>query len=132
MKIEHVYRPQVATCPPGTILHDVAQRMERLDTGMVAVVTDGRLDGVITERDLVRALAWDPNPHAAPVMFYVTTDVVTAALDDDTSVVARRMIEAGVRRLPATTAACELVGMVSMRDLFAVETLMANASQGGT
>jgi CBS domain-containing protein len=133
VNIEDVCRPQIATCPPTAILHDVAQRMERGDTGLVAVVGEGRrLQAVITERDLVRALAWDTNPHAATVMSYANTDVVTAALDEDSSVVARRMIEADVHRLPVVTAAGELIGVVSMRDLFAVETLMTPAGRGGS
>jgi CBS domain-containing protein len=130
VKVQDVYRPHIATCPAATIVHDVAQRMVRFDAGLVAVVHDGRLVGVITERDLVRALAWDTHPHAAPVMAYATTKVVTARPDEDTSVVARRMIEAGVRRLPVVDAAGELLGLVSMRDLFVVEALMDPVGQG--
>jgi CBS domain-containing protein len=124
MNVRDVYRPRVATCAPSTVLHDVAQRMERTDAGLVVVVDDGRLLGVITERDLVRALAWDANPHATPASAYATTEVVTADLDEDIDTVAVRMLDRGVRRLPVVTSGRELVGMVSMRDLFAVEVLM--------
>jgi CBS domain-containing protein len=130
VKVQDVYRPHISTCPPSTIVHDVAQRMVRFDAGLVAIVHDGRLVGVITERDLVRALAWDSHPLAAPVMAYATTPVVTARPDEDASVVACRMVEAGVRRLPVVDPAGELLGLVSMRDLFAVEVLMDTVGQG--
>jgi CBS domain-containing protein len=124
VKIEDVYRPTVVTCEPSADLREVAARMVIEDTGSVAIVTDFQLGGVISERDLVRALAQETDPGAAPVMDYATTHLVTAALGEDTYAVARRMLRAGVRRLPVVGAAGELVGMVSMRDLFALEALI--------
>jgi CBS domain-containing protein len=97
--------------------------MVKEDTGSIAIVSDWQLRGVISERDLVRALAHEADPGASSVMDYATTELVTAALDEDSYVVARRMLQAGVRRLPVVGAAGEFVGTVSMRDLFALEAL---------
>jgi CBS domain-containing protein len=98
--------------------------MERAGTGIVAVVQDGRLDGVVTERDVVRALAAGADPAISTVATYATSDVITASLEEHISVVARRMVDAYVRRLPVVAPGGEPVGVVSMRDLFILETLM--------
>lgn len=129
MQTKDVYRPTLATCSPGDKLHDVARQMEQADTGFVAVMADGRLHGVISERDLVRALAREPDPRAATAADYATTQVVSASLDEDVAAVARRMLDHGVRRLPVLEDG-ELVGVVAMRDLFALETLTAPPSGG--
>lgn len=124
METKDVYRPDIATCPAGSTLREVAERMEEGDSGIVALVDDERLVGVISERDFVRALAREPDPAEASVADYATTEVVTAAPDEELPVVARRMIDRGVRRLPVIDTNGDLLGLVSMRDVFAVETLM--------
>lgn len=131
MQTKDVYRPTVATCAPSDTLHDVARTMEAADSGFVAVVADRRLRGVISERDLVRALAREPSPRTAPAADYATTDVLTTSPEEDLDAVARRMIDHGVRRLLVVGEHDELVGMVSMRDLFALETLMADGAPPG-
>lgn len=124
MKIAGVHRQQVATVRPTTSLRNVARLIEETDTGVVVVVdADGRVGGVISERDLVRALAHDVDPRVALARSYATKRVLTAALDDETSDVARTMLAEGVRRLPVVSDG-ELVGVVSMRDLFALETFL--------
>jgi CBS domain-containing protein len=123
VRIEDVYRPAVDTCPPTDRLRDAARRMERCGTGVLVVMDGGTLTGVISERDVVRAVANESEPGAAAVTAYATTRVATASLGEDTAIVARRMLDLGIRRLPVVGPVGELVGIVSMRDLFAVETL---------
>jgi CBS domain-containing protein len=123
MKIQDVYRHQVATCAPTARLRDAALRMEQSDSGIVVIVEGRRVAAVLTERDIVRAVAHGIDPRS-PVVEHAAFDVLTARLDDDTSDVAHRMIQAGVRRFPVVDDAVQLVGVVSMRDLFIVETLM--------
>jgi len=125
VRARDVYRPVVATCAPGDRLTDVAKTMVTTDSGFVAILDEGRLDGVITERDLVRALAREPDPGAATAADHATRGLVTAAPDDDLSAVARRMVDADVRHLPVVDEHGELLGVVSMRDVFAVETLLS-------
>jgi CBS domain-containing protein len=49
---------------------------------------------------------------------------VSVDVDDDLASAARRMLDLGIRHLPVTAGKSELVGMVSMRDLLAVEAWM--------
>ena len=124
MKIADVHRQHVGTVRPTASLRTVARLMEETDTGIVVVVdADDRIAGVVSERDLVRALAHDIDPRVALARSYATKRVLTAALEDETADVARTMFAEGVRRLPVVSDD-ELVGIVSMRDLFALETFM--------
>lgn len=131
MEIKDVYRPAIATCAPDDSLHEVATMMVDADSGFVAVTVEGRLTGVVSERDLVGAMARDLDPHTATAADVATTEVLTADLDEAVSAAARRMIDHGVRRLPVVHAEGAVVGMVSMRDVFALETLMAGQHPGG-
>lgn len=125
MKIADVHRREVATSRPTATLRDIARLMDEMDTGMVVLLDfDERVAGVITERDLVRALARDVDARVAIARSYATRRVLTAGVDDETSDVARRMLADGVRRLPVVSGEGALMGMVSMRDLLALETFM--------
>jgi signal-transduction protein with cAMP-binding, CBS, and nucleotidyltransferase domain len=123
MKIDNVYRPYVSTCSPNDVLRDVAQHMQREDTGLLVLESDSGLYGVISERDLVRALANETDPGDASVMDYATTRLVTAELGEETSDIAHRMFDARIRRVPVTGPDGALIGIVSMRDLLALESL---------
>ncbi|ADG87138.1 histidine kinase [Thermobispora bispora] len=121
MRIGNVYRPDVFGCWVDERLPDVARRMAEKDVGALAVLDGNEVVGVITERDLVRALAESPDVYSARVSEFATTDVETADVEDDSREVAERMLEAGFRHMPVTQNG-EMVGMVSMRDLLALET----------
>ena len=119
MKIEHVYRPTAELCAPTDSLHDAARRMIEADTGSLAVLVGGAVVAVISERDVVRAASDGVDSRRTTVRSYAAPAVFTTA-DEDTTTVALRMLRAGIRELPVIGPTGELVGMVSMRDLFAV------------
>lgn len=121
MRIEHIYRPGPLTCQPGDTLITVARRMHTAQVGVLAVCVGGRLVGIISERDLVRAAAQGADLRTATVEAYATSGVHTAELQEDATAVAHRMLEASIRHMPVVDEG-SVIGMVSMRDLFAVET----------
>lgn len=122
MKIENVYRPEAVTTAPTDTLVDAARTMRDAETGSLVVLEDDELFGIFTERDLLRAVADDVDVRATDVQAYTTRSVVTAKFGEDTEEVARRMLAAGVRRLPVYNANGFLAGVVSMRDLLSLET----------
>ena len=64
------------------------------------------------------------NPADVLVSAHATFRPETADVGEDSRAVARRMLDLGVRHLPVTAGDGQLVGMVSMRDLLAVEAWM--------
>lgn len=121
MLISEVYRPRLLSCQAADLLRAVAQKMVDEQVGALAVVEDAGIVGIISERDVTRAVAEETDPRAVTAAQYATTQLEVALLNDDTDQIAQRMLAAGVRHLPVMEDN-ELVGMISMRDLLAVET----------
>lgn len=98
-------------------LDALARVMTTQDLGALLVVTrDGRT-GIVTERDVVRALA-DGTAQADWVADVMTGDAVTVDAETTIRDVALLMTEAGVRHMVVTDASdANHVGIVSMRDL---------------
>ncbi|ACY96298.1 MULTISPECIES: CBS domain-containing protein [Thermomonospora] len=124
MRIGNIYRPTVIGCRPGERLADAARRMAEEKVGALPLLDGDRVIGIITERDLVTAMADAVDPDATDVASYATDTVQTADVNEDSQQVARRMLEAGIRHLPVREGG-RMVGMVSMRDLLALETWMS-------
>ncbi|WP_116246870.1 cyclic nucleotide-binding/CBS domain-containing protein [Nocardiopsis sp. FIRDI 009] len=121
MLISNVYRPTILGCQVGDRLVDAAQRMVEENVGSLAVFDGDRVIGIITERDLVRALVTAFAPTSESAADHASTEIETAGLGEDSREVARRMLEAGIRHLPVVDEG-RVVGMVSMRDLLTLET----------
>jgi CBS domain-containing protein len=83
---------------------------------VVPVVEDGRVTGVVTDRDIVlRAVA--DGDFQAEVEDVVSDDVITCTPDMSTADAAELMSEHQIRRLPVVDADERLVGIVSLGDL---------------
>jgi CBS domain-containing protein len=124
MQIENVYRPGPVVCRPTDSLSEAARRMRSAEVGALAVCEAGRLDqlvGILSERDIVRAAADSLNLDTTPVADYATLGVHTADPQEDTYMIANRMLDLRIRHIPVTSEGTVL-GMVSMRDLLALET----------
>jgi CBS domain-containing protein len=105
---------------PETAIAEVAREMRRADSDCVAVMSQGRLVGIITERDLVRAIADGLDPHEARADVVMTADPSTVDADEDVAMVAVKMMRLGVRHLPVVNKAGKPVGLVSARNLVAI------------
>ncbi|MEU8343407.1 CBS domain-containing protein [Actinomadura meyerae] len=120
MRVSNVYRPLIYGCRADERLVDVARWMKDNEVGALAVLDGEEVLGIITERDLVAALATSPEPGSRPAAEYASKRIRTAGLDEDAREVARRMLDEGIRHLPVQDDG-RVVGMVSMRDLLALE-----------
>jgi CBS domain-containing protein len=120
MKVRSVFHPAVACLGPGASLSSAASLMQAGGFGSVAIYEGDRLAGILTETDIVRAVADHRNPATTTLAVYMSRDPVTTNPEDDSMEVALRMVQGGFRHLPVVEEG-RLIGMVSARDLLQVE-----------
>jgi CBS domain-containing protein len=93
---------------------EVAERMNRQNVGSVIVKDHGRLIGILTERDMLRAMAARVHTSDARVRQFMTTDPITAPPDMDLEAAAEVMLDNGFRHLPVVDGS-NVIGVVSLR-----------------
>lgn len=96
---------------------DAARKLADLGVGSVPVCEDGRLAGMLTDRDIVvKVVAAGEDPEAVTAGSLAEGAPVTIGADDSLDEALRTMAEHQVRRLPVIDGH-ELVGMLSQADL---------------
>jgi len=117
MQVSEAMTHQVRVTHPRQSIRDAARVMAEIDAGALPVGEDGRLVGMITDRDIaVRAVAQGKGPYTA-VREVMTVDVKYCYEDEDVGHVARNMGELKVRRLPVVDREKRLVGIIALGDL---------------
>jgi CBS domain-containing protein len=118
MKAKDLMTSQPKTCAPDTNLAAAAELMLAGDCGLLPVVEDGRLVGVVTDRDLYIALATRHRCAADLTVGEVTQrPVYSCAPEDDASVVLETMRTHRVRRVPVEGFGGTVIGIISLDDL---------------
>jgi CBS domain-containing protein len=108
-------RDVLAVAPEDT-LGEAAQKMVERGVGSAVVMDFGRLIGILTERDLLRAVAARTHSSEARVREWMTAEPLTAREDTTPEEAARTMLENGFRHLPVVSGD-RAVGIVSIRDV---------------
>jgi CBS domain-containing protein len=120
-KLSEVMNTDVQTISPDAAIEEAAQEMRDGDFGLVPVVEDEELIGVITDRDIaIRAVA-EGRDSSTLVREVMSEGVVWASEDDSIDDAARIMSDHQIRRLPIVDEEQHLVGIVSLGD-FAVDS----------
>jgi CBS domain-containing protein len=117
LKVESVsrLRPAAALClaPEQTVAEAVAA-MRRRRVGCVLVCQGGRIEGIFTERDLLRRVLAKARPLSAPLSAVMTRDLVTVQAGEPIGLVIRRMQD-GYRHLPVVDCVGRPVGVLSVK-----------------
>ena len=117
MKVRDVMTSNPVSCNAEATLQDVARKMDEIDSGIIPIVENGQLKGVITDRDIaIRAVADGANPTTDKAITYATQDVKSVSPDMDLEDAAEIMEESMIRRLVVVENG-QLVGMVSLGDV---------------
>jgi CBS domain-containing protein len=127
--VRAIFRPAVVSVEADERLVDAAERMHNEQVGSVVVMVGGRFGGILTERDLTRAIAEGADPKVDTAGDYMTAAPAAVHLDADIHEVASTMFEFECRHLPVLSDRGEqVIGMVSIRDLLGTAIRLAGPS----
>jgi CBS domain-containing protein len=117
MNVSEAMTAQVATARPGDSVRKVAGVMVNVDSGVVPVVEDGRILGLVTDRDIVLRVVAVGGDLDTPVSKIMSEDVQTCGADDNLADAAAQMANHQIRRLVVTGEKGDLVGILSLGDI---------------
>jgi CBS domain-containing protein len=121
MDVSELMQTPAVTTTARETLSSAAARMYEYGIDALAVVNGAdEVLGIVTERDMLRAMADGRTPTTTPVELYTSHLPVTIEPDADCAAAARLMERHGIRHLPVTRDG-RAVGMLSARDLQLVE-----------
>ena len=107
----------VFTIPPGLSLGEACVELDRLKVGALMVCQNDRVVGVLSERDVVRAVARHGQAGLArPVSDFMTAQVVFAGAGETVATLMERMTDRRIRHLPVLVEE-RLVGVISIGDV---------------
>jgi CBS domain-containing protein len=108
-------KKDVLSVAPEDTIGEAAAKMTEADVGAVVVSDFGKLIGILTERDIMRAVARRTHSSVTRVREWMTADPITVLPSLDAEEAARTMLEKGFRHLPVVEDGRAL-GIVSLRD----------------
>jgi CBS domain-containing protein len=116
MKVRDVASSAVVAVGPAQSLRDATQLMAKHRVGSAVVQDAEQLVGILTERDVLIAVASGTEPDAVTVQDIMTADVVTVGPDWDLVEAAREMASRRIRHLVVYEGG-QLLGVLSVRDV---------------
>ena len=116
--VSDVMRVEFVTAAPEDTLGETAQKMVDAKVGSVVVKDFGRLIGILTERDMLKAMAGRVHTSEARVREWMTPNPITAPPDLEVEEAAQVMLDNNFRHLPVMEHD-QVVGVVSLRRLVA-------------
>ena len=117
MRCRDIMTKNVKTATRDTSLKSVAAMMRDGDVGAVPVVEDGKLVGIVTDRDIVVRSVADGKNADSNVGEAMTTELFTVTPDDYVFEAIRLMGDKQIRRIPVVNAIGELAGIIAMADV---------------
>lgn len=114
--VREIMSTNIAHVTPEDNVYEAATTMREHNIGMVPVMDNGSLLGVITDRDIVLRSVADRKPNSSRVSEIMTNQLVYGTPDMTVEEAARIMAEGQVRRLPIVENS-QVIGMISLGDL---------------
>ena len=117
IRCKEIMTSSVQTATREMSLREVAVMMREGDVGSIPVVEDGKLVGIVTDRDVVVRSIADGKDASSPVGEAMTTEIFSVKPDDFVFDAIRLMGDKQVRRLPVVDSNGALAGIIAMADI---------------
>jgi CBS domain-containing protein len=116
--IREIMTANPSTVEPDQSVVEAAKIMKQEDAGVVPVTENGRLTGMVTDRDIaIRVVAEGKDPQSTAVREVASKNLVTIDPQQDLDEALRLMAQHQVRRLPVVEEDGRLVGVVAQADV---------------
>ncbi len=116
MEVRELISGEVITVPADESVRHGAITMNEARVGSLAVIDDGELAGIFTERDILHAVASGADLDADPISRWMTDYPDAFSPDMDVVEAADWMLATGYRHLPVVENG-SLIGMASIKDV---------------
>ncbi|PLR18726.1 CBS domain-containing protein [Caulobacter zeae] len=118
MKVSDAMTSQVSVARPGDSIRKVAEVMAKIDSGVVPVVDNGKVLGLVTDRDIVLRVVAEGRSFDSPVSEVMSDGEVLSVREDDILADATaKMANNQVRRLVVLNESGNLTGILSLGDV---------------
>ena len=117
LSVQDVMTPNSCAVSPEASLMDVAHIMRECDIGEIIVLVGDWLFGILTDHDIVRALAGGLEPETTKVGEICSREPTTVGPTASVSHAARLMRDNAIRRLPVVDGTGHVMGVVSIGDV---------------
>jgi CBS domain-containing protein len=107
----------VKTVDRSTPIHDVAAMLRDGDIGSMPVVENGKLVGIVTDRDIVVRAVAEARETSTPIGDAMTTEVFSVRPDDFAFEAVRLMGDKQIRRIPVVNKDGSIAGIIAMADI---------------
>lgn len=124
VKVSEIMSRRVVTAKGDEKLSDIAEKMIQSKVSSVVVVSDGKVAGIVTEKDFVKFFALRVD-YDSKISDYMTREVIVVREDASLNEAKNIMVSNNIRHLPVVDRDNNLVGMITVRDIVeSVETLV--------
>ena len=122
MLVRDLMSTPAVTCGADATLSKAAEEMREAEIGSMVVTDEGKVAGILTERDLLRAAAAGVDPATDAVRLWMTANPDVLGPEEDAGAAWTSLSHHHYRHLPVVEGE-DLIGVVSIRDMFAAASL---------
>lgn len=117
LRCREIMTTGVKTVDRSTPIHDVAAMLRDGDIGSMPVVENGKLVGIVTDRDIVVRAVAEARETSAPIGDAMTTEVFSVRPDDFAFEAVRLMGDKQIRRIPVVNEDGSIAGIIAIADV---------------
>lgn len=127
--MRNLMKRDVVTVVKGSPTIEAIKLMASMNVGSVVIIDGDKLVGIVTERDIIRALARGASIYDPVERIGTVKDLVTVNEDDLVSTAAEKMVRHKVRHLIVLSKDGRLVGIISIRDILSEKHILEALSK---